>query len=269
MSVLKELGTVYITETNAEGCVLRSDTITITKKSIPTAPLITNSSPLTFCAGGNVLLKSSASLNQWYLNGNPIPNAFEGNYLANAAGEYKVKTIIDGCSSPLSKPLSVVVNSIPGIPSITKEPNGNLTSSSNEWNQWYLNGLKIDNANQKSITPTQGGSYTVKVESPCGTEVSKSLVVIITAMEEMILSQVNVFPNPISQTFRVSFPVEFGRTVQVSVIDHSGRIRITKSIVNDGEQLDLSQLNAANYLLQILSNDNSNTKSIKISKIGN
>jgi hypothetical protein len=94
------------------------------------------------------------------------------------------------------------------------------------------------------------------------------MVVIITATEEVILSQVNVFPNPISHYFSVNFPTEFGRTVQVKVVDHSGMIRMIKSIVVNGEQLDLSQLNAGNYLLQILSNDNSNTKSIKISKLG-
>ncbi|WP_395767243.1 T9SS type A sorting domain-containing protein [Aquirufa sp.] len=267
-SNLKELGTFFITESSRDGCVLRSDTINITKKRIPVAPVISNSSPLTLCAGSTVLLKSSSSLNQWYRNGNPIPNAFEANYLANVAGEYKVKAMVDGCSSPLSNPASVVLIPVPGIPSITQEPNGSLTSSSNEWNQWYFNGLKIDNANQKSIIPTQGGNYTVKVESPCGTEVSKPMVVIITATEEVILSQVNVFPNPISHYFSVNFPTEFGRTVQVKVVDHSGMIRMIKSIVVNGEQLDLSQLNAGNYLLQILSNDNSNAKSIKISKLG-
>lgn len=183
--------------------------------------------------------------------------------MASTSGMYKVKTINEGCSSPAK----VTVNAIPGIPTITQEPNGSLTSSSSKLNQWYLNDLKIDKANQKSFTPTQGGSYSVKVESPCGKEVSKPKVIIITGIEESILRQVNVFPNPISNFFRVNFPFEFCQTVQVKVIDHSGTVRMAKSMVIDGEQLDLSQLNTGNYFLRIHSNDNSNSKSIKISKI--
>jgi hypothetical protein len=267
LSVFNALGSVYITETNNEGCVLTSDTLIITKKSIPSAPTISSGSALTFCAGGNVVLTSSSTSNQWYLNGAAIKSATGVSLTVNTSGEYAVKAMNGECSSPLSPATKVVVNTIPGIPSITQEPNGNLTSSSSDWNQWYLNDVKIENAIQKSITPSQSGNYTVKVISPCGTEVSKAINVVITATEETILGQVQGSPNPTLSHITLTFPVDFGRSVHVSLLDVSGVLLFEKSSVLDGEEIDLSHLHMGNYVLQIQSNDNSNLKLIKISKI--
>lgn len=54
-----------------------------------------------------------------------------------------------------------------------------LTSSSNNGNQWYLNGVAISNATGGTWTPTQAGSYFVKVTSVSGCESmpSESLVI--------------------------------------------------------------------------------------------
>jgi hypothetical protein len=65
----------------------------------------------------------------------------------------------------------------------------------------------------------------------------------------------------------VSFPVEFGKTAQVKILDMSGNIHFKKPAVNDGELIDLSQLNGGNYILRLESNDNSNVKAMKINKI--
>lgn len=47
----------------------------------------------------------------------------------------------------------------------------------------------------------------------------------------------------------------------------SGNIHFKKASVVDGEQIDVSSLTGGNYVLHLESNDNSNTKAIKISKV--
>jgi hypothetical protein len=47
LSYVKETGNLFITETSLEGCVLKSDTLVVTQKSIPATPTITASTPLT------------------------------------------------------------------------------------------------------------------------------------------------------------------------------------------------------------------------------
>jgi hypothetical protein len=65
----------------------------------------------------------------------------------------------------------------------------------------------------------------------------------------------------------VSFPVEFGKTSQVKVLDMLGSVHFKKQAVSNGEFIDLGHLSGGNYILHLESNDNSNTKAIKISKV--
>ena len=258
---------ILIVKTDSLGCETKSDTLTITKLAAIPKPTITNSTPLTFCSGQNVVLTSSSTNNQWYLNGNVINNASTATLTANASGTYQVKAINGDCGSPLSSAITVVLIPIPPTPSITVEANGGLTSSASDGNQWYFNDVKIDNATQKTINPTKSGNYTVRVTTPCTSELSKPYNLVVTATEETILGQVSVSPNPVTSQFKVSFPIEFGKTAQVKIVDMAGNVRYKKLSVNDGDQIDLGVLNGGNYILHIQSNDNLNLKTIKISKI--
>lgn len=260
-------GSYAVKSFNGECASPLSSAVTVVVNTIPEVPKITNSTPLTFCAGQNVVLTSSGTNNQWYLNGSAIAKETSATYVATASGTYTVKAVNGNCSSQLSIGAVVVVNPIPPTPTITLEANGGLTSSAADGNQWYFNDVKIDNATQKTINPTKSGNYTVKVLTSCASEVSKPYNLVVTATEETILGQVQLSPNPFLSQFKVSFPVEFGKTAQVKIVDMSGNVQFKKASVIDGEQIDLANLNGGNYILHLISNDNSNSKSIKISKI--
>src|SRR6202521_3359997 len=89
-------------------------------------PTITPGGPTTFCAGGSVTLtSSSASGNQWYLNGNPIGGATNQTYIATASGNYSLEVTGSGCTSAPSTATTVMVNPIPATPTIT--PGGPTT----------------------------------------------------------------------------------------------------------------------------------------------
>jgi hypothetical protein len=258
---------LVISKIDSLGCEAKTDTILITKLGIVPPPVISNTSALSFCVGQNVVLKSSATINQWYLNGNTIKNETTSSLTVNESGIYKVKAIDGDCSSLPSSAATVVVNPIPPIPSITIDANVGLTSSATDGNQWFFNDVKIDNANQRTYNPVKSGNYTVKVVSPCESELSKPFTVTITSTEESILNQVIISPNPFSNRIRVNFPVEFGQSVQVKVVDFSGNILHKKASVVDSELLDISHLSAGNYILYLISNDNSAIKLFKINKI--
>ncbi|UAJ13598.1 T9SS type A sorting domain-containing protein [Aquirufa lenticrescens] len=259
---------VYKVRASLGDCVSElSAGVSVLVTTTPATPTITATTPLTFCAGQNVVLTSNGASNQWYLNDKLITNATAATYTANAAGTYKVKAISGDCSSPLSAASNVVVNPIPAIPTITMEANGGLTSSASDGNQWYFNDVKIDNATQKTINPTKSGNYTVKVVTPCASEISKPYNLVVTSTEETILGQVSVSPNPVTGEFKVSFPVEFGKTAMVKIVDMSGNVQFKKASVNDGERIDVRNLNGGNYILHLQSNDNANVKAIKVSKI--
>jgi hypothetical protein len=82
-----------------------------TINAIPATPTITPGGPTTFCTPGSVTLtSSSASGNQWYLNGNPIGGEVNQTYIATASGDYTVVVTTSGCSSAPSAPVTVTAN---------------------------------------------------------------------------------------------------------------------------------------------------------------
>ena len=161
--------------------------VTITITPTPATPTITPGGPTTFCAGGSVTLtSSSASGNQWFLNGNPIGGETNQSYVATASGNYTVQVTTSGCPSAMSAVTTVTVNPIPATPTIT--PGGpttfctggsvTLTSSSASGNQWFLNGNPIGGATNQTFSATASGSYTVQVTtSGCSSAPSAATIV--------------------------------------------------------------------------------------------
>src|SRR5262249_18709953 len=161
----------YTVVVTTNGCSSApSAATTVTVKPIPPTPTVTAGGPTTFCAGGNVTLRSiSATGNQWYVNGNPIPTATNQNFVATAAGSYTVVVTTNGCSSAPSAAITVTVNPIPPTPTVTAGGpttfcaggSVTLTSSSATGNQWFLNGAPIPGATGQNFVATAAGNYTV------------------------------------------------------------------------------------------------------------
>ena len=81
---------------------------------------------------------------------------------------------------------------------------GVLTSSSDENNQWFRNGSAIPSATGKTYTAIGPGAYTVRVSNDgCFSESDPTTIV---GLEETLTSAVKVYPNPVRDNFRVSFP---------------------------------------------------------------
>jgi hypothetical protein len=182
----------YTVIASASGCPSAPSAVTaVTVNPLPATPTITPGGPTTFCAGGSVTLtSSSASGNQWFLNGNPIGGATNQTYNATASGSYTVN-VTDGnsCTSAASSAVVVTVNPIPATPAIT--PSGptsfctggsvTLTSSSASGNQWY-NGLTFlaGETNQTYVATANGNYNVVVTQSGCPSAPSASTAVTVT-----------------------------------------------------------------------------------------
>src|SRR6185369_17133051 len=159
--------------------------ISVTVNPIPPAPSITASGATTFCDGDSVTLtSSSASGNQWYLDGNPIAGATNQTYIANASGHYTDKVTASSCTSAASSALSVTVNPIPPAPAITAGgpttfcdgDSVTLTANSASGNQWYLDGNPIAGATNQTYIANASGSYTDKVTASSCTSAASSAI---------------------------------------------------------------------------------------------
>jgi predicted outer membrane repeat protein len=164
----------YSVVVTVNGCSSPAGSTSVTISAIPSTPTINAGGPTTFCSGGSVTLtSSSASGNQWYLDGNPLGGATGSSINATASGNYTVVVTTNGCSSAASAATTVTVN--PGPPTPTINAGGpttfcsggsvTLTSSSATGNQWFLDGSPIGGATGNSISASASGNYTVVVTS--------------------------------------------------------------------------------------------------------
>jgi hypothetical protein len=166
----------------------------------PTTPTITPGGLTTFCAGSSVTLtSSSASGNQWYLDGNFIDGAKNATYAATASGAYTVVvTSGSGCVSAPSAAVDVTVNPIPATPTITGGPTTfctggsvTLTSSSATGNQWFLNGNPIGGATLQTYEAAIAGDYTVVVTATgCASPASAATAVTINPNPDATITSV-------------------------------------------------------------------------------
>lgn len=82
----------YTVQTTLNNCSSElSAGATVTVKALPAIPVIS--------ATGNILTSSSASGNQWFLNGNAINGATGATHRVQASGLHTVRVTEDGCSS--------------------------------------------------------------------------------------------------------------------------------------------------------------------------
>jgi hypothetical protein len=164
--------------------IIGSGSATVTVIPFPPMPTIMPGGPTTFCAGGSLTLtSSSATGNQWYLNGSPIGGATNQTYSATTAGSYTVVVTASGCSSAPSAPTVVTTNTPPVLsynpasvaagttptiaPATGPSDNGTITSivlQSIAPNNGGL-GVNVNNiTGQVQVTSaTLAGSYTVTI----------------------------------------------------------------------------------------------------------
>jgi hypothetical protein len=208
----------YTVTVTASGCAsAQSSAMGVTVNPIPATPVIGTSGPTTFCTGGSVTLtSSSASGNQWFLNGNPIGGATGQQYVATATGSYTAIVTTNGCSSASSSATSVTADTPPATPVVT--PNGpttfctggsvTLSSSSASGNQWLLNGSPIGAATNQTLVVSTAGDYAVTVTS--GTCSTTSAVTTVT-----------VNPNP-NATISAPASVVAGSTGHTASVANAG-----------------------------------------------
>lgn len=169
---VRSAGSYTLKVTNASGCAATSAAVLISVNNNQGTPVVSNNRPLSFCEGDSTILRSSfATGNQWYVNGTLINGAVQQDYIARTTGLYTVKN-----NTQTSAALSITVNPAPLVPTISNNRplsflNGDstiLSSSSNELNQWLLNGNAISAGTGKTLVVYTAGSYTVKVVNASG-----------------------------------------------------------------------------------------------------
>jgi gliding motility-associated-like protein len=200
-------GLFSVTITDANGCSSTSANVPVTVNPNPSAPLISNSGPISFCQGDSVLLSGPAGFSAYSWNTGNSSSSISVNY----AGSFSlVVSDANGCVSPISSVVNTIVFATPAAPVIiaagpTSFCSGNTVtlSTSVPFNSYsWSNG-----AITSSITVNTSGSYSVSGIDANGCQAPSSIPFVVT-----------VWPLPPSPQIIASGPTNFclGSSVDLS-----------------------------------------------------
>lgn len=116
-----DAGPYYVTVSEANGCTVVSNQVTVSVYS----PL-----PVTISVNGDTLTSYSAVTYQWYLNGAPIAGATSQTYIASTGGTYTVEvTDTNGCAETSAPEVVSSINDLNNTGGISIYPNPNYSGS--------------------------------------------------------------------------------------------------------------------------------------------
>ena len=267
-------GTTSITYsyTNSNNC---SNTVsilfTVTANGSNPAPVISAATATTLCEGQNVVLSSSDNNSiQWYKNGIAIANATSQTYTATNAGIYKVvKT--SGTNTPTSNEITVIVNSIPSIPSITRDNINNLVSSYNGVNKWFKDATLVPNETKSSYKPNSNGLYTVKAidNNACESTSSNAYYFLVTDVAFINAEEyIKIGPNPFTNSIKIEYNLKNNNDLSAHVYSIiTGQLILQKSHLKNNATISLSHLSSGTYLIKFLTEDSKVIKPFKLIKL--
>lgn len=263
-------GTYQVIVTNTSGCTAASNQIIVTKIASPAKPVISANGPLTFCAGGEVVLTSSSvTSNQWQLNGQPITGATGSQHTAQAAGNYRVAvTNNDGCTA-VSDLTAVAVNPLPAEPTIMW--NGSLLSTTSGFAGyvWHLDGQPISGASTASITPASNGVYTVTViDNNACSATSAGFSLALRASGDILFgdTRVRVTPNPAIDNLRIEVINPGNKVISMTLWTTTGYAITTRQLPGHVTNIPITHLTPGVYSLQLRAGDKQQTVKILISR---
>ncbi|MBL7777533.1 MAG: T9SS type A sorting domain-containing protein [Chitinophagales bacterium] len=166
-----------------------------------------------------------------------------------------------GSSNSLQLPIIVV-----DTPQVSIIQNGNILSAlpttAGDSYQWYLNGNPTGGSSS-TITATANGDYSVVVTNSntlcVGT--AKLSGVIVSGIENVFLSSIQVFPNPAKSVLIMTIP-QYPDATKAVLTDLYGRTIFEQPITTNVTQLEVSELSAGVYVLNI--NTNYGTKTVRV-----
>lgn len=155
------------------------------------------------------------------------------NLRVKQAGTYRVVSVVEGCISDSSEPVTVIVNPVPPTPVLTQDGDS-IWSSADSANSWYRNNLFQSALQGRYIIPSTSGDYSVIVTNSFGCKSARSNVIkyLKTGLVETTIGSLQLYPNPTSGMVYIEpDQAMYGKHVVIAVTDMLGRQLVSERFI--------------------------------------
>jgi len=254
-----QTATYTVTATDATGCE-SVESITITVNAFPV--VTANASAIEVCEGDMVTLTGSGADSYTWSGGvqNGVPFAI------SATTTFTVTGTSNGCSD--TDEITITVNPLPqvtlqlNLPDTLCVEDGivELSGGSPAGGNWSGNGVT-----GASFDPAAAGAgvhvitYTYADANGCSASASEEVLVeVCINVNDMLLTQVTVFPNPFNQFVNIRWEQLPSTDTEIKLMDILGRTITFRQldhieVLSGTYRLELGQLAAGSYILEMRS----------------
>lgn len=268
-------GNYFVTYTDENGCHTTSNTISVNVSNAP-VPTIQSQGSLDICEGSSIVLTASPS--DTYLWSN---NDTTQSITVSEAGSYTVMTTnTDACNGVgTSAPIEVTVTLQPISNFTVSITNGYTVSFTNT----SVNAISMawdfgDFSSSSALNPIHiypnSDTYTVTLVASNGACLDSSTFVLanlsILEANKVNINELNIFPNPITETGRLTFSISELSSVNILIVDYNGKV--VSEVVNDqlekgNYDFEISSLNLENGMYYVIVRTSNTNKITKINVI--
>jgi uncharacterized repeat protein (TIGR03803 family) len=192
---------------------------------------------------------------QWINTGKNIIGANTNKYYPITTGKYSVKIFNTYSDSSISNEISVTINPLPEVKVTSNGPTTYCTTKLTEL--VASNGVSYlwnDGSTNKTIKPTQSGSYFVKLTDINGCSASSEPVYLTVndcaSLDKISDKNVLLYPNPIIDILTVELPAQYVNS-KFKVIDVSGKELVKGNLYTTMNTINLESLTSGTYFLEI------------------
>ncbi len=267
---VKATDKIKIRATNSYGCVVNSSNTGLIPGSAAAVPTITSSNAKnSFCEGDSIKLSTPVTANSYSWSNGSSTLSSANSLSVKQSGSFSISiTNSYGCKNTSAK-FDVAVTKIPDVPTLSRDINGNLVSSSLYSSVWYKDAQLITDTT-KSIKPVLTGVYSVKSNNNgCLSTISSNYYFLVTDIININSTEfVKLAPNPMNNFIVINYNIQGYQKLNVDVFEtSSGRIVASRPNIYSGSKLYFSELSSGTYVFRVYSSDLLKSYQFKIVKL--
>jgi hypothetical protein len=241
-----------------EGGAVASSTFIIAALSAPTA-VASPSGTITICPGSDQTLSYTGSQGglsyQWLFGTTALPNASQSFYVAGQPGQYRL-VVSNACGTDTSAPISIAYHDVTD-PIAEQVGSSLVVTNATDFSSFVWTGPTGAAAGASAtINPTAEGEYTVTATDANGCETTASVTFTrVSRADAALAAALSLYPNPASQTATLRWDGFKGQNAELRMTDIQGRVVLQLPITQAETALNISELPAGLYVLQVAQGD--------------